>query len=334
MANLNRSSWGWVGLLGVLAVAGVIGWLFLQSLRKEIARVEPMGTPAGSGRKLLLNQCLMALELPRPLAPAEVGKDDKDFSRLAAAYYHRDGPLGRVLEKYNWFPGPPNTYSADARLPAAVTGLLAAPSGPIPVEAISQLWSESPIAVICLHAHAVASYARPFQWIDFYERNSEVVDLFRPDNAAREFDQLHNAGLRGANIRIIFGNELDSLRAGPERFYRVIVVETSRGRGYFHRYAKSHVTGAALATYDHALAEDGIVCFHTSSRYDDISGDVVTVARNSGWAAVSAADRGDPQQGVHFGSTWVITSRQAERLRFLTAPAPAGQKNRIDWQVR
>ena len=53
-------------------------------------------------------------------APAEL-------RRLATTYYHRRGPLGVVLERWNWFPGPANTYWADARLPASLVALAASP---------------------------------------------------------------------------------------------------------------------------------------------------------------------------------------------------------------
>ncbi len=51
-----------------------------------------------------------------------------DFSRLATTYYHRSGPVGRVMEAMNWFHGPENTYAADARLSAAQVGLCATPA--------------------------------------------------------------------------------------------------------------------------------------------------------------------------------------------------------------
>ena len=42
--------------------------------------------------------------------PPEAAKDRSDpaknLSRLATTYYHREGPVGRVMEKFNWFPGP------------------------------------------------------------------------------------------------------------------------------------------------------------------------------------------------------------------------------------
>src|ERR1041384_5450843 len=44
------------------------------------------------------------------------GNRVKDLSRLATTYYHREGPIGRVMEKFNWFPGEMNEYQADTRL--------------------------------------------------------------------------------------------------------------------------------------------------------------------------------------------------------------------------
>ena len=47
------------------------------------------------------------------------GNPEKDNSRLATTYYHREGPVGRVMEKFNWWSkSPPNTFWADARMPA------------------------------------------------------------------------------------------------------------------------------------------------------------------------------------------------------------------------
>src|SRR5262249_40279835 len=46
-----------------------------------------------------------------------------ELRRLATLHYHRRGPVGVVLERFNWFPGPANTYRADARLPASLVML-------------------------------------------------------------------------------------------------------------------------------------------------------------------------------------------------------------------
>ena len=50
-----------------------------------------------------------------PEKQADRQNPQKDLSRLATTYYHREGPVGRIMERFNWFPGAANsnTYWAD-----------------------------------------------------------------------------------------------------------------------------------------------------------------------------------------------------------------------------
>src|SRR5262245_6102348 len=269
-----------LGLLGLLVVFGIVGWAFYRALSIENLRVRSGTHAHGTFNEFLLNEVLHAKEFDRPADPVQRDKSDGDFSRLATTYYHRDGPLGRVMEKYNWFAGPPNTYGADARLPASTMGLLARPCGPMPVEALAQLWTEPPVAVLFMQAHAIASYAR------------------------------------------------------PQKFYRVIVVESSRGQKYLYRFFKNHVSPAAMMIFDQALAEDGLLCFHTSNRYHDISRDVAVVAQDFGWSAIEALDFGNRDDDVRLKSNWVIVGRRMEHLQFLNLPPPPAGKDGIRWQFR
>jgi hypothetical protein len=117
---------------------------------------------------------------PPPDKKQDRGNPLKDLSRLATTYYHREGPAGRVMEKYNWFPDAPNanTYWADARMPAnLVTGALAdAVSGTssVPMTALVAAWSEPPIATVGLGTGTMASYGRCYQHVHFYEIDNEV----------------------------------------------------------------------------------------------------------------------------------------------------------------
>src|ERR1700730_954722 len=49
--------------------------------------------------------------------------EDVKYRRVPITYYHPQGPLGLALGRFNWFGGGVNTYPADARLPASLTGL-------------------------------------------------------------------------------------------------------------------------------------------------------------------------------------------------------------------
>src|SRR5437868_5700342 len=59
----------------------------------------------------------------RPANRDDHGNVERDWSRLATTYFHREGPMGVVMEKYNCAPGKSNTYHADARLPLSVIGM-------------------------------------------------------------------------------------------------------------------------------------------------------------------------------------------------------------------
>ncbi len=131
--------------------------------------------------------------------PPEKAKDRgdpaKDFSRLATTYYHREGPVGRVMEKFNWFPGPPNsnTYWADARMPAAlaIAGAADVGVGMLPMTQLVAAWSEPPIATIGLGTGTMASYGRPYQHVHFYEIDNQILrfSLAVPTREITTFDK-------------------------------------------------------------------------------------------------------------------------------------------------
>jgi hypothetical protein len=135
----------------------------------------------------------------------------KDLSRLATTYYHRYGPVGAVMERYNWFPGPQNNFSADMRLPASLVGQLAAPTGLGGVlgAAAAQPYVEPAFATIGLGTGTMASYARPYQHLSYYEID-EVMRRFSLPEPERDdvlrFSYLENAIRRGVNLELIMGD--------------------------------------------------------------------------------------------------------------------------------
>src|SRR6266571_2167429 len=64
---------------------------------------------------LLYHTIHWGLNYHRPANKEEWGDPDKDFTRLPTTYFHPRGPLGAALRRFNWFPGAPNTFHADAR---------------------------------------------------------------------------------------------------------------------------------------------------------------------------------------------------------------------------
>jgi hypothetical protein len=246
-----------------------------------------------------------------------------NYQRQATTYYHRRGPVGRVMEKYNWFPDPDHTYAADARLPASLVGLGQPGLGPWP--ALGQLagaCSEPPLAVIGLGTGTMASYARPFQPLHFFEIDPKVVDLsLPPPGQPRYFHFLEDARARGANVRVFGGDGRLSLQHhGPDAYYQVIVVDAFTSDAIpFHL-----LTREAFQLYFQKLAPGGVVCVHTSNRHLDLTGVIADVAHELHYACVLGKDSGGSDRQArdpgHFGSEWVMVARTTGDLAHLHEP--------------
>ena len=116
--------------------------------------------------------------------------DTQGLDRLATTYYHRDCPVGVVMEEINWFPGYKTdgkdgdmrlTFWADARLPMSVIGSSAPGLGVnMPLATLASAWSEPPYATIGLGTGTMASYSRPYQHLTFYEIDEHIRNFSLP----------------------------------------------------------------------------------------------------------------------------------------------------------
>jgi hypothetical protein len=248
--------------------------------------------------------------------------------RLATTYYHRRGPVGVVLERFNWLPGPVNTYWADARLPASLVALAAGDllsASPMPLGPVIGAWSEPAIAVIGLECGTLASYGRPYQHLHFYDKSEELKQLvLSPPGRPPHFHYLYDALERGCALKVLTGDRGILSRDAPDNFYHVLIVETSRG-GTDNIYMEL-LTTEAMTLYFAKLAEKGILCMHVSNRHLDLTPVVADIARSLSFACRHARDAGPPgelkqeEDRGHFGSEWVIVARKNEYLEHLKAP--------------
>jgi hypothetical protein len=249
------------------------------------------------------------------------GNPKEDYSRLATTYYHVLGPAGRAMERFNWFKdGNPskekdqdtvNMYRSDARMPASLIGL-GNPLGPqLPMDQLVALWSEPPYATIGLGTGTMASYARPFQHMHFYEIDNLIRKLSSPFDIDKNgkvlpsskrayFTYLQQAQQRGSLLQVLMGdarlrmaqpyknfNEYndkgdrrDSLVAGgPENFYHLMVVDA-----FSSDAIPVHlITKEAIEMYFAKLVPEGILCVHTSNRHVNLVKVVADVARSITW---------------------------------------------------
>lgn len=136
--------------------------------------------------------------------------DNVDLSRLATTYYHRYGPVGFVMERDNWLPGPQNTFWADARIPATTVGNAIAMlgTGPLPYATIlNAAVSEPAYATIGLGTGTMASYCRPYQHLTFYEIDRQIREFsLPPPGDEAYFTYLLGTIRRGANLEVLMGD--------------------------------------------------------------------------------------------------------------------------------
>jgi hypothetical protein len=263
-------------------------------------------------------------------------QEPKELRRLATTYYHRKGPVGVIMERFNWFnykwdpqtqtriwtPQPMNTYHADARLPVSLIGQGATPG---PLGQLVAAWSEPPYATIGLGTGTMASYARPFQQITFYDIDQHIVNFSRPPGGQKPFfNYLHDAGQRGAKTEVIMGDaRLSMAEELPERatfypkrdnYYHVIVVDA-----FSSDAIPVHlITEEAIAMYFTKIAEHGVLCVHTSNRHVELIKPVSDVAVKLGFKYrvgedVGARGESGDLRGL-FGSEWIMLTRHEEDL--------------------
>jgi hypothetical protein len=94
-------------------------------------------------------------------------------------------------------------------MPAAMVGLAAAPLGigNLPLDVITQVWSEPPVATIGLGSGTMASYGRPLGHVVYYEIDEKIRDFSLPlDGTEPYFVYLRDALKRGCNLEVIMGD--------------------------------------------------------------------------------------------------------------------------------
>jgi hypothetical protein len=247
------------------------------------------------------------MNFKKPTDPKLVGNPLEDYSRLATTYYHRLGPVGRGMEKFNWFqgannmstfhwfPGAENTYWADARMPASLVAMGALTAGGVnnlPTDQLADLWSEPPYATIGLGTGTMASYARLYQHCHFYEIDNLIRKLSLPvgglenyfalekmPRESRAFTYLQEALRRGANVQVLMGDARLRMAQPYKNYYQ----ETLSGGGpedFYHLMVVDAfssdaipvhlITKQAIQMYFRKLRPEGVLCVHTSNRHVDL----------------------------------------------------------------
>jgi hypothetical protein len=267
---------------------------------------------------LLHGTTLHGMQFLKPDDPTQ-----PDLSRVATVYYHRHGPVGLVMEKYNWFgdgaKGNENAYHSDARLPAALVATCNQPCSALVV-----LWSEPPYATIGLGAGNMASYGRPFQHVHYYEIDEAVRSMSLPaDGKEPYFYHVKDALKRGSNVQILMGDARQNLAkpwrageagkesaGGPDQFYSVIVVDAfSTDAVPLHL-----LTLESFELLFKKLAPGGIVAIANVNPNLNLAPLIGDLAAKHGFAWKRVKDKGSHEPG-HTASDWIFVAPKADNLK-------------------
>ena len=154
------------------------------------------------------------------------------------------------------------------------------------------------IGVIGLGAGTLAAYGRAGDSIRFYEINPLV----------RPIAQHLFTYLRDSSARISFadGDARTSLAQEAPQHFDVLVVDAFSGDAIpLHL-----LTTEAVALYRRHLAPDGILAFHVSNQYLNLTPEIAQLAAASHMRARVVDSAGDPSTGAYV-STWVLLTDSA-----------------------
>jgi hypothetical protein len=250
-----------------------------ETLRLEENGVRPEKTPLVTQRKLLQGTMMRG----------SVITDPSDFSRYPIGNYDRAGPVGQIMRRLEWsrtdaakMNDNPEFWLAenrrqeqgDVRLAALLLGLGVSPLGG-PMAQATAAWSEPPYAFVGLGAGSLYSFARPFQWVDAYELDPDIVALSAHEPVV--FPCFQVARKRGVSGKIFSGDARRNLtKPGREGFYHALFIDAINSKAI-----PTHlVTVEAIELYFQKLAPEGVVCIHTSNRQVNLPLDTVAQRLN------------------------------------------------------
>jgi hypothetical protein len=161
----------------------------------------------------------------------------------------------------------------------------------------------------------------------FFGRIPSFVKLSFPDKGkTRYFHYLDDALQRGAAVKIFEGELRPTVetKAG-ERFYHLIAVEIYDQPD--HVVLKELMTREAIEMLVSKLSDNGVLCFHTSSRYYALPATIASTAKELKYPCLVGRYAGDrPNAPSANACEWVMIARKSEHLDHLKKPSGYDEK--------
>ena len=186
-------------------------------------------------------------------------------------------------------------------------------------------------AVVGLGAGAMACYEQPGETLTYYEIDPVVARIAQNPAYFRFLSQCAPAA------RIVLGDARLRLKQAPDREYGLIVLDAFSGDSI----PVHLMTREALALYMRKLTPHGILAFHISNLYLDMSGTLGALAQDARLACLMEDDKLVSQKEIDSGkypSRWVVMAHNSDDLHRLTSllhasgrwmPIPVGAGRRV-----
>jgi SAM-dependent methyltransferase len=162
----------------------------------------------------------------------------------------------------------------------------------------SNIFQVKNMGIVGLGGGTLAAYGREGQEIDFFELDRDVFDI-----AESFFTYLKDSH---AKINCIFGDARISLKKAPENNYDLLIIDA-----FSSDSVPVHLlTVEAIKEYKKHLKPDGIILFHVSSRYFDLTPVLFNNAKVvNAYAVVDSNGEGNGQ--AYWPSLWVTLTWDA-----------------------
>jgi spermidine synthase len=173
--------------------------------------------------------------------------------------------------------------------------------------AIAKKLARSDVAVVGLGAGSLACYAESDQRWTFFEIDPAVLRIARDPNF---FTYL--ADCRATSCDVVLGDARLRLRDAPDSGYGLIVLDA-----FSSDAIPMHLlTREALELYRRKLADGGLIAFHISNRYLDLTRVLRALARDAGLVGRVCHDQNVPpeqlREGKYASSWFVMAARDAD----------------------
>lgn len=160
------------------------------------------------------------------------------------------------------------------------------------------------LGFVGLGTGALAAYGQAGQTMTFFEIDQASVDIARDPEL---FTYLADSA---AQVDIVLGDGRLSLADQPAGRFEVLVLDA-----FSSDAVPVHLlTREAVELYLSRLRQDGLLAFHISNRYLDLAPVLANIAQDVGLEGLIQVDRVHDAATGKYGSTWVVLSRNAERL--------------------